>query len=963
MIKLKKIHFLLSILIALLGYTLFSVYTDLKDRTISEFNAQQALLAKQAADNIESHFSHYMLDMVTFSEMSFIASLNEPGKDLINAYYEKHSQAVQAITRVSETGRILYTVPYNESAIGSDISGQAHIRQILETHQPVVSEVFMAVQGYRTVACHVPVFEKGEFKGSLAVLFPFHLLAEEFIKNITIGQGGYAWVISQQGVVLYNPVPGIIGKTVFEIFRNSPSAISMAQEMISGKEGAARYTVDLTQTNGMEKTVKQAVYYPIHLGNTIWSIAIATPEKEILSTMTGFRNKLLLVALLFITAASLYSFYIIQARGLLKEEQKRRQTEAALLESEKKYRNLLDDIEDGYFEVDIRGDLTFFNTAMCAILGYSPSELKGKNNREFMDTETAAKVYQTFNKVFATGKAIKEFDWEVIQKNGNRCHIDTSVSLVKDSKGQKIGFRGIMRDISDRRQAEEKMREYKNRYQALFDRSLDCVFVHDFKGKFIDANEAAIHMLGYDRKDLPGVSVKEILDKDQFPLAAEVLKDLQEHGFQKKLTGFKLKHQNGQTVDVETKSSVIYKEGKPYAIQGIARDITEKLKMEAQFRQAQKVEAIGTLAGGIAHDFNNILTAILGYTEMARYALPENSPAAAHMNQVYLAGIRARDLVKQILTFSRQADQDLRPIKIQDAVTEALTFLRASIPTTIDIRQDIRPDCGHVLADSTQIHQIIMNLCTNAYHAMRETGGVLSVSLSQAKVQLEDQTTGIHFPSGVCVQLEVSDTGTGIDRDILGKIFDPYYTTKAKGEGTGMGLAMVHGIVKSYGGDISVDSEVGKGTTFRICFPVIEKGIPFQEHAASDSKVPGGNEHILVVDDEQVVTDITQQTLESLGYQVSAFTCSEKALDAFRAQPGNYDMIISDMTMPRLNGLQLAEQSLAIRPGMPFIICTGFSDLITKEKIHASGIQKVIMKPVFLRDLAFSVRMALDNPA
>ncbi|MFZ2631582.1 MAG: PAS domain S-box protein [Desulfosalsimonadaceae bacterium] len=775
MIRFKRIYYLLFIIVVLLGYTLFSTYNDLKNKTITEFNAQQALLAKQAAGSIEKHFSHYMLDITGLSEISFIAALNGPGKELLHAFYNKHAHEIQALTRVDENGRILYTVPYNESAIGSDISGQAHIRHIIETREPVVSEVFTAVQGFRTVACHVPVFEGLTFKGTLAVLIPFHLLTEEFMKDINTGRDGYAWVISRKGVVLYSPIPGQADKTVFEIYRDAPSVISMAREMMSGKHGNTRYSVDRAQPDGIEKTAMQAVYYPIHLGNTFWSIVVASPEKEILSTMAGFRNKLLVIALLFAAAASMYSFFIIRARTILKEEKKRRQTEAALLESEKKYRTILDDIEDGYFEVDIRGNLIFFNNAMCHILGYSRSELMGKNNREFMDTANATKVYQAFNKVFVTEKAIKEFDWEVIPKNGARRHIDTSVSLMKDSEGRKTGFRGIMRDISERRLAEEKMREYKNRYQALFDRSLDCVFVHDFKGRFIDANEAAINMLGYDGKDLPGLSVKDILRRDQFVLAADVLKDLQESGFQKKLTGFKLKHKNGQTVDVETKSAVIYKEGKPYAIQGIARDITEKLKMEAQFQQARKLEAIGTLAGGIAHDFNNILTAILGNTEMARYVLPENSRAAAHINRVYQAGIRARDLVKQILAFSRQADYDLEIIKIQDVVKEAITFLRASIPTTIDIRQDIHPDCGPIKGDPTQIHQIIMNLCTNAYHAMRETGGVMRIALSQTEARPENPAMGNPSPPHAWVRLEVSDTGTGIDGDALEKIFDPYY--------------------------------------------------------------------------------------------------------------------------------------------------------------------------------------------
>ena len=964
MIRFKKIYYLLSIIVVALGYTLFSAYNDLKNKTITEFNVQQALLAQQAADSIEKHFRHYLQDIESLSEIGPIAAMDGPGRELMQAFYTKHTHEILAITRVNERGRILYTVPFNKSVIGSDISGQAHIRQILETHKPLVSEVFTAVQGYRTVACHVPVFDKSEFKGTLAVLFPFNLLSEEFIKTINTGRNGYAWVISREGVMLYSPVPGQTDKTVFDIYRNDPSGTSMAREMISGKHGTARYTVSKAGPDGIQESAIQAAYYPIHLGNTFWSIAVASPEKEILAPMRGFKNQLLAIALLFVAVSSMYSFFIIRAGAILNEEKKRRQTEAALLESEKRYRTILDDIEDGYFEVDIRGNLTFFNNALCHILGYSPSDLAGKNNREFMDAANAEKIYRTFNKVFETEKLFKGFDWEVIQKNGARRQLDTAISLIKDKAGRKIGFRGIARDISERKLVEEKMREYKNRYQALFDRSLDCVFIHDFKGKFIDANEAAIKMLGYDKHDLLNLSMKDILSKDQYPLAILVVKELQENGFQKKLTGFRLKHKNGQSVDVETTSAVIYKDGQPFAIQGIARDITEKLKMEVQFHQARKIEAIGTLAGGIAHDFNNILTAIIGYTEMAQYALPKDSPAAAHISKVYHAGSRARDLVKQILAFSRQTEYDLKTIKIQDVVKEAITFLRASIPTTIDIRQNIQADCAPIKADPTQIHQIMMNLCTNAYHAMRETGGVLSISLRQTEINLDNKGAGgISSRPGAFVSLSVRDTGTGIEKDVLEKIFDPYFTTKPKGEGTGMGLALVHGIVKSYGGDISVDSEIGKGTTFRIFFPVAAEALLSGQNDDAGSPAPRGHEHILVVDDESVVADINRQTLESLGYQVSAFTSSETAMTNFLTKTDIYDLILTDMTMPRLNGLQLAEKIHAVRPDIPIVLCTGFSDLITEEKIHAAGIRKMIMKPVFRNDLAAAIRMALDNPA
>ena len=575
-------------MLLLSGVMFISVYNSVKSKTITDFNAQQMLLAKQAAKSIEKYFRYYFLDLSYLAEISYISSLNKQGEELLNAYYEKHSDEIRAVTRVNENGLILYTVPFNDKAIGADISYQEHIRTIIDTKKPVISDVFQAVQGYSAVAYHVPVYDNGKFSGSLCVLIPFNNLAEEFLKNIKIGTEGYAWVISQKGVELYCPVPGHVGKTIFETSNMFPSVITMAKNMIKGEQGITTYTYDRIREKNIEEIIKHAVYCPIQLGNTFWSIVVATPEEAILSTMTGFRNRLIFIVVLLMAVAAILSYYILQTRTLLKEEKNRRLAEKALLESEKKYRTILDEIEDGYFEIDIKGNLTFFNDSLCKILDYTRSELLGMNNREFMDAENAKKIYQTFNAVFTTESPSKGIDWELIQKDGSRHQLDTSVSLIRDADGNKCGFRGIARDISARKQAEEKMKESKSRYQALFERSLDCVFIHDFKGNFIDGNEAALKMMGYSKDELLSLKINDIIDNNQLPVANLVQKELETTDQQKGGSVFRLKHKNGSIVDVETKSSVIYKQGKPYAIQGIARDITGKKKMEAQLRQPKK---------------------------------------------------------------------------------------------------------------------------------------------------------------------------------------------------------------------------------------------------------------------------------------------------------------------------------------------------------------------------------------
>jgi signal transduction histidine kinase/ActR/RegA family two-component response regulator len=392
----------------------------------------------------------------------------------------------------------------------------------------------------------------------------------------------------------------------------------------------------------------------------------------------------------------------------------------------------------------------------------------------------------------------------------------------------------------------------------------------------------------------------------------------------------------------------------------LAKEIEERKRFEQELRQAQKMEAIGTLAGGIAHDFNNILSAIIGYSELAKMRLKNSGEVSDHLAEVVKAGQRASELVRQILTFSRRSGEESKPLLIQPIVKEALKFLRASLPSNIEIVQDIASDAPQVLADPTQVHQVIMNLCTNAYHAMQASGGELRVSLSPATLGVDHSFSRSTLPPGEYAKLEVSDTGCGMDAQTIERIFDPYYTTKEKGRGTGLGLSVVHGIVQSFHGRISVISEPGRGSTFTVHLPSTESVDAPQQDA--DMLPPlRGNERVWVVDDERSIALLEKEMLESLGYSVQAFTSGPDLLQAFQDRPEGCDLIVSDMGMPRMNGVELARKILTVRPGLPLIICTGFSDALDKEQALAMGIRDYLMKPVDLRMLGLSIRNVLDS--
>lgn len=387
--------------------------------------------------------------------------------------------------------------------------------------------------------------------------------------------------------------------------------------------------------------------------------------------------------------------------------------------------------------------------------------------------------------------------------------------------------------------------------------------------------------------------------------------------------------------------------------------------LENQLRQTQKMEALGTLAGGIAHDFNNLLTVILGYTELSLRKLPENNEARRSIEHVFTAGKRAKELVQQILSFSRQSEERKHPLQISLIVNEVLSLLRSSLPPSIEIRNGLKAGRSLVKADPSQIHQIMMNLCTNAAHAMKEKGGILEVKLEDVDIGsgINPGPPGSHIHDnlkpGAYVCLSVSDTGHGMDNDVKARIFEPYFTTKIPGEGTGMGLPVVQGIVENHEGTINVYSTPGQGTDFKVFLPRIN-GTAHPQSTASES-IRGGNERILFIDNESVLVELARELLEQLGYTIVGRTDGLSALEDFSDNPHHFDMVITDLTMPHLNGIQLARKFMKIRPDIPIILCTGFSNTTAAREALKAGVKEVVMKPIVLETIAHAIRSSLDG--
>jgi PAS domain S-box-containing protein len=636
-----------------------------------------------------------------------------------------------------------------------------------------------------------------------------------------------------------------------------------------------------------------------------------------------------------------------------------RQTEKLLKEIQEKFQTSMDDIEDGYYEVDLKGNFTFTNQSLCQLFGYPYASLIGMNYRQYTDPDTARFMMNEFNQVYSTQRPVKRYEFPVIAKGGEKRFSEGSISLIRDKFNNPVGFRGIIRDISKRKQIEAALRESEEKYRFLVENATDGITIMQDKS-VIFSNQKMYSMLGYSQKDIiDTMSLRQFVHSaDQRALFRYYLEFTKSKKKRDKFLVFRGINKSGEERLLQVRAVLITWSKRP-AVLSFVRDITSQKALEEKVQHALKMEAIGTLAGGIAHDFNNILGAIVLNTELALDDIQVGTETEYALDQVLQASQRAKELVDQILTFSRNAEVNRRRLKIDSIVSETIKMLRAMLPSTIVIRQDITTDIWTVMANPTQIQQLIVNLCTNAAHAMQEKGGKLDISLQNIVLdQKSINATGLSV--GRYVQLIVADDGIGIASENQEKIFDPFFTTKRTGEGTGLGLSVVHGIVLKHRGSVTVKSKLGKGASFRVLLPTIDDGeaaiLPSEKKITAN----GRGKTILFVDDEEALIDAGQRMLKRLGYHVKSTSNPVEALKLFRKQPEMFDLVITDMTMPHITGVELAKKIASIRQDIPIILCAGFNERISPERSRTLGIQGFIMKPYTQQEAEKIIREILN---
>ncbi|MFZ5572316.1 MAG: cache domain-containing protein [Thermodesulfobacteriota bacterium] len=827
----------------------------------------------------------------------------------------------------------------------------------------------------------------------------------ESISQIRLGIHGYVFIVDRLGNLIMPPdVPGQ------EQFRKELKN-RFLEEMIARKEGKIQYE---EQDPRHEKIVENVICYQL-MPEFGWIVGSTYHLEEMLSPLKSFRRIFIISFILIILASGLISYLLSVSlldpvnqlvgklesrikqkpsdraaktagneierlngffdqftaeldayhRELQQEISERKKTEHNLtlkedhlLKANKMLQTILDTIPVRVFWKDrtltyMGCNRLFANDAGIA----SPEQIVGKTDFQMPWKQEAELYRRDDTQVLKTLEPRLFFEESQTTPDGNKIFLRTSKVPLCDATGAVMGIMGVYEDITSEKQSSME----RKKLDMAIEQVAEIIVITDTAGNIEYVNPAFEKLTGYPAAETlgrkPSLLKSGKHDNAFYRQLWETIKN--GNTWSGRITNRK---KDGSLFEEHAIISPL-RDGSGNIINYVAvkRDITREVRLESELQQARKMEAIGTLAGGIAHDFNNILAAILGYTEIAMLLLPDGNDAADKLAHVIQASQRAKDLVNQILTFSRQDELIQQPVEMRLVVKEVLRLLRASIPATIEFRETIARDTGMIMGDPIQIHQIVMNLCTNAYHAMTAEGGTLSIELGPITVERDSVPENLPLEPGDYIRLAVADTGTGIPDEIIDKIFEPYFTTKERGQGTGMGLSVVHGIVKKLGGDIRVTSEFGKGSVFTVWIPKIKEQAETENRMEAD--VPRGTESVLVVDDEAVLARMLGDMLTLLGYQVTVLTSSHEAHEVFRKHPEHFDLVITDSAMPKMSGERLSRLLKKIRGDIPVILCSGFSNSLSEEQTRETGICKNIKKPIVMREIALAIREVLEKTA
>jgi len=966
-----KYHFIFLFFITFLsGYLFFVFYEEAKKNAVQGLNTNQMLHARHAAKEIEIFFDQWVDRFRYLSKDESIISVNELGKKEMGIFLIAHKNEIKGITRVDAKGKIIYSVPYKKELIGSDISYQQHIIEIMRTHKPVVSDVFLAVQGFDAVALHVPVFRGNRYDGTIGALIDFQVLARRFLDDIRIGNTGYAWMTSSKGVELYCPVPGHTGKSVFENCKDFPTIIDMARKMLDGKQGVTTYTFDKIMDKSVQNIKKHAVYTPARVVNTFWSIVVASSEDEIMSYLKDFRNRLLAVMVLLLAGAVMFSYHGMKAWGIIREEKKRTIVEKELRESERRLADIINFLPDATLAIDKEGIVIAWNKAIEEMTGFTAESMLGKGDYEYAIPFYGMRRPILINFVTIWDKEI-ELQYSFIKKKGDILYTETDVPYVRGEKrilfgqagplydmhGNVVGAIESIRDVTERKLAEEELLNEKGKLLVLLENAPFGMVLINKNSNFIYMNPMFMNIFGYTSNEIP--DGKTWLKK-AYPDAAyrrEVLSawlsDLNNSGSgDQQPRVFNVTCKDGSIKVINFKPAFLVDDGTIM----VCEDITERKRLETQLINIQKLDAVGTLAGGIAHDFNNILMGIQGYASLMMLDINTSHPHYEKLKNIENQVKSAAELTKQLLGFARGGKYIVKPTNINELI-ETTSVMFGRTRKEITVHRKYEKNIWTVNADQGQIEQVLLNLYLNSWQAM-PGGGDLSLETKNIYVN-ENLIKPYKLSAGKYVQISITDTGVGMDDKTKERIFEPFFTTKEIGRGTGLGLAMVYGIIKNHNGFIHVESSPGTGTTFAIYLPASEMII--EEKVQEDRSITRGAGTILLVDDEPDVLSVSKEILESLGYNVHTAKNGEEAINIYKKINDEIILVMLDMIMPGLSGNETFDRIKTINPSAKIILSSGYSLNDQAQQIMDKGCLCFIQKPFNITHISRKIREVLDK--
>jgi PAS domain S-box-containing protein len=943
--KLSKRFLFIPVVLVLYAYLFYTSYKDVKDKTLSEFNNEQFTLARQASRGIESFFIYYHRELQFLSGLKYVSELDEQGKKLLIDFYKSHSDQIEGITVVDSKGILRYTYPENSNAVGVDISNQVHIKSVMQNHLPIVSDVFMSVQGFRTIAYHVPIINDKEYKGSIAILIPIDNLGKRFIETIRTGKTGYGWMISEQGIELFNPKDTLTGKSAKEIFINKPSVLELLNRTSKETEGTSICYVqsDIKEKNELTRTL--SAFYRVSLGNTFWTILIFTPETEVYAKLTSFRNRLYILIALILTTMAIYFYYGLKASNILKEEKRRRAIEKTLTESEKRFRVMFELSPAGIILIGEKGTIIEVNTSFCETLGYTRKEVIGQNIKLFAAPENNKEIELNISKIMSGKTMIHEV--RNIRKDGTYCVVALYETLINLPDGTP-GILSVSNDITEKKKSQERM--------LLLSRALEsigeCVSITDHKNKLIYVNNAFCKTYGYAETEIIGKDIAIIrpLQSKEYP-AAKILSETIHGGWNGELINVR---KDGSEFPIELSTSQIRDEnGNSIALIGIAVDITERKKVQTELIKAkEKAEESDRLKSAfltnMSHELRTPLNAIIGFSGLMSDSGPDYN-TVSYSRIILKSGQHLLSLVEDIFDTTMietgQTKIKYERVELVAALEEVKDIIHgeriSENKTDIELILNINETSKRIVlvTDSRKLKQVLLNLLRNALK-FTDHG------------RIEFGFTEITEPENKIIQFYVKDTGIGIDKKYHDTIFNVFRqvddTHTRKFGGMGVGLSIAKKIVELLGGKIWVESQASEGSVFYFTVPVLPDIDESKEkNVVTEMKM--GNKYsgktILIAEDEQSNFDFLKILFTRMDIKVLWAKDGLEAVNMCETD-SSIDLVLMDIKMPLLNGYEATRLIKAKRPDLPIIAQTAYAMLSDKMESENAGCDGYLSKPI-----------------